>query len=88
MGLLDGKVAIVTGAGRGIGKSEAMALAKEGAKVVVNDLGGSLHGDGSQNMVADEVVQEIKDAGGNAAADYSDISTLDGADTMIWTALS
>ncbi|MBW1947640.1 MAG: SDR family oxidoreductase [Deltaproteobacteria bacterium] len=88
MGLLDGKVAIVTGAGRGIGKSEAVALANEGAKVVVNDLGGSLHGAGSEAMVADEVVKEINDSGGTAAANYSDISTLDGADAMIWTALS
>lgn len=88
MGLLDGKVAIVTGAGRGVGKCEAIALAKEGAKVVVNDLGGSVDGMGAQAMVADEVVQEIKDAGGQAAPNYSDISTLDGADALIWTALS
>ena len=88
MGLLDGKVVIVTGAGRGVGRSEALALAKEGAKVVVNDLGGSVDGSGSEAMVADEVVQEIKDAGGTAAANYSDISTLDGAELLIWTALS
>lgn len=88
MGLLDGKVVIVTGAGRGLGRSEALALGKEGAKVVVNDLGGSLHGSGAEAMVADEVVQEIKDAGGTAVANYSDIGTLDGADSLIWTALS
>jgi len=88
MGLLDGKVVIVTGAGRGLGRSEALALAKEGAKVIVNDLGGSLHGSGAEAMVADEVVAEIKEAGGAAAANYSDIGTLDGADSLIWTALS
>jgi NAD(P)-dependent dehydrogenase (short-subunit alcohol dehydrogenase family) len=87
MGLLDGKVAIVTGSGRGVGKSEAMAMAKEGAKVVVNDLGGGLDGTGGRSMVADEVVKEIKDAGGQAASDYSDVGTLEGVDAMIWTAL-
>ena len=88
MGLLDGKVALVTGAGRGIGKCEAVALAAEGAKVVVNDLGGALDGSGAETMVADQVVQEIQDAGGTAVANYSDIGTLDGADALIWTALS
>ena len=88
MGLLDGKVAIVTGSGRGVGKAEALHLAKEGAKVVVNDLGGAVDGTGVETMVADEVVKEIKDAGGNGVADYSDIGTLEGADTLIWTALT
>ncbi len=88
MGLFDGKVAIVTGAGRGVGKAEAMLLAKEGAKVVVNDLGGSADGVGGESPVANQVVQEIKDAGGTAVPNYSDISTLDGVDAMIWTALS
>lgn len=69
MGLLDGKVVIVTGAGRGLGRSEALALSKEGARLVVNDLGGSLHGSGAQSMVADEVVQEIKDAGGRESGE-------------------
>ena len=88
MGLLDGKVAIVTGSGRGVGKAEALAIAREGAKVVVNDLGGGLDGTGGRSMVADEVVKEIKDAGGQAASDYSDVGTLEGVDAMIWTALS
>ena len=88
MGILDGKVAIVTGAGRGVGKAEAMLLAKEGAKVVVNDLGGTADGMGADIMVADEVVKEIKEAGGEAAANYSDISDLEGMDNLVWTALS
>lgn len=88
MGLVDGKVAIVTGAGRGVGRAEAMILAEEGAKVVVNDLGGGGDGVGADAMVADEVVKEIQDAGGEAVANYSDISDLEGVDNMIWTALS
>jgi NAD(P)-dependent dehydrogenase (short-subunit alcohol dehydrogenase family) len=88
MGLLEGKVAIVTGSGRGVGKAEVLAMAREGAKVVVNDLGGGLDGTGTRSMVADEVVKEVKDAGGQAASDYSDVGTLEGVDAMIWTALS
>jgi NAD(P)-dependent dehydrogenase (short-subunit alcohol dehydrogenase family) len=63
-----------------------MVLAQEGASVVVNDLGGTLDGQGQDAKVADMVVQEIKDAGGNAAANYSDISELDGVDALMWTA--
>lgn len=88
MRLFDGKVAIVTGAGRGVGRAEAMLLAEEGAKVVVNDLGGAVDGLGQDTKVADLVVQEIKDAGGEAAANYSDISVIDGVDALIWTALN
>lgn len=88
MSIMDGKVAIVTGAGRGVGKAEAMLLAKEGARVVVNDLGGSATGTGADIKVADEVVKEIQDAGGEAVANYSDISDLEGVDNLIWTALS
>ncbi|MCJ7686320.1 MAG: SDR family oxidoreductase [Desulfobacteraceae bacterium] len=88
MGLLAGKVAIVTGAGRGVGRSEAITMAKEGAKVVVNDLGGRLDGTGAQSPIADEVTKEIKTFGGQAVSNYSDVSTLEGVDTMIWTALN
>ena len=63
----DGRVAIVTGAGAGLGRSHALLLASRGAKVVVNDLGGSRHGDGKSSAAADAVVAEIKKAGGEAS---------------------
>ena len=88
MGLLEGKIAIITGAGRGIGRAEALAMVKEGAKVVINDLGGALDGTGKQAMVADEVVNEVVAMGGQAVADYSDVGTLEGVDNMIWKAVS
>lgn len=71
---LQNKVAIVTGAGRGIGREIALLLAKEGAKVVVNDLGGGSDGQGNDTKVADEVVQEIKHLGGEAVANYDSVS--------------
>ncbi len=83
MGLFDGKVAVVTGSGRGIGRAEALLLAKEGAKVVVNDLGGSGAGEGSDQTPAQQVVDEIKAAGGDAAANYDDCSSWIGAEGMI-----
>ena len=88
MGLFDGKVVIVTGAGAGIGRSHALAFAKEGAKVVVNDLGGDRAGGGKGSDAADKVVSEIKAAGGEAVANYESVSTREGADAILWTALS
>ncbi|MEW5853915.1 MAG: SDR family NAD(P)-dependent oxidoreductase [Myxococcota bacterium] len=88
MGILDGKVCIITGAGNGIGREHALYFAKEGARVVVNDLGGSRDGSGRGTKAADEVVEEIKKLGGEAVADYNSVATLDGAGNLIWTALN
>jgi NAD(P)-dependent dehydrogenase (short-subunit alcohol dehydrogenase family) len=88
MGLLDGKVAIITGAGGGIGRAHALLFAKEGAKVVVNDLGGDRHGGGKGAEMADHVVDEIKQAGGEAVANYDSVATREGADGMLWSALN
>jgi len=83
---LKGKVAIVTGAGRGIGRGEALALASEGAKVVVNDLGGARDGTGASTSPADEVVAEIKKLGGEAVANYDSVTTMQGAENIVKTA--
>jgi NAD(P)-dependent dehydrogenase (short-subunit alcohol dehydrogenase family) len=83
MGLFDGKVAIVTGAGRGIGREEALLLAQEGAAVVVNDLGGARTGEGTDAGPAQEVVDEITKAGGKAAANTDDISSWPGAESVV-----
>lgn len=87
MGFLDGKVAVITGAGGGIGRSHALTFAKEGAKVVVNDLGGSRDGSGASHSMADKVVDEIKASGGTAAANYDSVSTEEGAKAIVQTAL-
>ena len=79
MGMLDGKVAIVTGAGRGLGREEALALARHGAAVVVNDVGASLAGEGTDASPAAEVVQRITKAGGAAVVNGDDISDWEGA---------
>src|SRR5262249_49458250 len=79
MGLLDGKVAIVTGAGNGVGRGEAIELADQGAKVVVNDLGVSVTGEGADKRTADEVVDVIKSRGGEAIANYDDVADFNGA---------
>ena len=84
---LNGKVAIVTGAGRGIGRGEALALASEGARVVVNDLGGNVDGTGSALVPADDVVAEIKAAGGEAVANYDDVATVEGGENIVKTAI-
>src|SRR5438309_506869 len=83
MGLLDGKVAVITGAGRGIGRTEALLLASEGASVVVNDVGGSVSGEASEERPAEEVVNEIKSAGGTAVANFDDITSWKGGQRLI-----
>ncbi len=83
----EGRVAIVTGAGAGIGRAYAVELAARGAKVVVNDLGGSRDGTGSGTSAADEVVSEIKAAGGEAVANYDNVSTMAGGENIVKTAV-
>jgi NAD(P)-dependent dehydrogenase (short-subunit alcohol dehydrogenase family) len=87
MGLLDGKVAIVTGAGGGLGREHALALAAAGARVVVNDLGGSRDGSGAGRALADAVVAEIQTAGGEAVASYDTVATVAGGRRILEAAL-
>jgi NAD(P)-dependent dehydrogenase (short-subunit alcohol dehydrogenase family) len=82
----DGRVAVVTGAGRGLGKAYAQLLASRGASVVVNDLGAELDGTGSDTVPANDVTAEIVSAGGKAIADCNDVSTASGAEALIETA--
>jgi NAD(P)-dependent dehydrogenase (short-subunit alcohol dehydrogenase family) len=87
-GILDGKVAIITGAGGGIGREHALLFAKEGAKVVVNDLGSDRHGGGKGAEMAEKTVADIKAAGGDAVANYDSVATREGADGLVWSALN
>lgn len=86
-GLCEGRIAVVTGAGRGIGREHALMLAAHGAKVVVNDLGGAMDGSGGDLSPAQQVVEEIKAAGGEAVANGDDVSSWDGAERLIQTAI-
>ena len=88
MGSLEGRVAVVTGGGRGIGRAHALLLAGEGARVVVNDLGGGNDGEGRDAGPAHQVVGEIAAAGGSAVADTSDIATWAGAQHLVEVAIS
>ncbi len=88
MKTLEGRVAIITGAGRGLGREHALLFAAEGAKVVVNDLGGNFDGTGSDTTPAQQVVDEIKAAGGEAIANYDDVADWDGAKRLVDQAVS
>jgi len=87
MGICAGRIVIVTGSGRGLGRSYALAFAREGARVVVNDLGTTLHGEGRDTATAQAVVDEIKSAGGDAVANGDDISDWEGAQRLVQTAV-
>jgi NAD(P)-dependent dehydrogenase (short-subunit alcohol dehydrogenase family) len=87
VGVLEGRVAVITGAGRGIGREHALLFAKEGAQVVVNDLGGSNAGEGADSGPARDVVEEITAAGGTAVASTENIATWSGAESVVLQAI-
>ncbi len=88
MGMLDGKVAIITGAGRGLGREEALLFAKEGCNLLVNDLGGSFDGSGAEAKVADEIAEECKKLGVKAVGNYDSVTDFNKAKAMIDQAIS
>ena len=88
MGELEGRVAVITGAGRGIGREHALLFASEGAKVVVNDLGGDNAGNGADSGPARDVVDEITAAGGTAVASTENVATWSGAESVVLQAIS
>lgn len=88
MGICDGRVVIVTGGGRGLGREYALAYAAEGARVVVNDLGGAVVGGGSDKSAADAVAEEIRKAGGEAIANHDDVADWDGAGRLVDAAIA
>ena len=84
----ENKTVVVTGAGNGLGKAYALEFANRGANVVVNDIGGSVNGEGSENAPADIVVKEIIDNGGSAVANYDSVATKNGGESIVQSALS
>lgn len=87
MGALEGRIAVITGAGRGIGREHALLFAAEGARVVVNDLGGNNDGSGADTTPAEQVVREIRAAGGEAVANTDNVATWDGAAALVQQAV-
>ncbi|MFP6683337.1 MAG: SDR family NAD(P)-dependent oxidoreductase [Polyangiaceae bacterium] len=83
MGQFDGQVAVITGAGGGIGRAEALLFAQEGARVVVNDLGGARDGQGSSDAPAEQVAAEIRELGGEAVASFDTVATREGAEAIV-----
>src|SRR2546427_13258056 len=87
MGALDGRVAIITGSGRGLGREHALLFAQEGAKIVVNDLGGAIDGSGDDRTAAEQGVDEIKAIGGEAVANPDNVADVEGAKRLGDTAI-